>query len=330
MKRTIILGTAIWMATAAIQAQTGATAENARAYKAFEHVDMAVNMGSTGIGVDFATPLNEFFRLRAGLEYMPQFEQAMHFGIEGVREDNGSWITTNFDNIAAKLESFTGYRADDQVDMLGKPTFYNFKLLVDVFPFENKHWYFTAGFYLGNARVAKAVNATEDAPSLVAVGIYNNMYNKVEAGDPIYGDVYLSPDIENQILNMGRLGVHVGEYSSDITDNEGNIIHAKGSPYLMEPDANGMVRCEIKVNRVKPYMGFGYQGRLSEKSDKWNIGFDCGALFWGGTPRVYTHDGTDIANDVENIKGKVGRYVDVVQAFKVYPVANLRISYRLF
>jgi len=33
---------------------------------------------------------------------------------------------------------------------------------------------------------------------------------------------------------------------------------------------------------------------------------------------------------VENIKGKVGRYVDVVQAFKVYPVANLRISYRLF
>lgn len=318
------------MLTMAAHAQTDLKATKAGEYKAFGHADMAVNMGSTGIGVEFATPLNEFFRLRAGLEYMPRFEQAMHFGIEGGRDDNGSWITTNFDNIASKLEAFTGYRADENVDMIGKPTFYNFKLLVDVFPFQNKRWYFTAGFYLGNARVAKAVNATEDAPSLVAVGIYNNMYKKIEAGEPVYGEVYLSPDIENQILNMGRLGVHVGEYCSDVTDDGGNIIHAKGSPYLMEPDANGMVKCEIKVNRFKPYMGFGYQGRLSEKNDKWNIGFDCGALFWGGTPKVYTHDGTNLAQDVENIGGKVGRYVNTIQSFKVYPVANLRISYRLF
>jgi hypothetical protein len=53
-------------------------------------------------------------------------------------------------------------------------------------------------------------------------------------------------------------------------------------------------------------------------------------MFWGGTPRIYTHDGTDLSKDVENIEGKVGTYVDLLKAFKVFPVLNVRITKTIF
>jgi hypothetical protein len=65
-------------------------------------------------------------------------------------------------------------------------------------------------------------------------------------------------------------------------------------------------------------------------NDHWQVSFDCGAMFWGGTPKVVTHDGTDLINDVENVRGKVGDYIDIIKQVKVFPVVNLRISYRLF
>ena len=34
--------------------------------------------------------------------------------------------------------------------------------------------------------------------------------------------------------------------------------------------------------------------------------------------------------DVENIDGKVGTYVDLFKAFKVYPVLSLRVTKRIF
>jgi hypothetical protein len=53
-------------------------------------------------------------------------------------------------------------------------------------------------------------------------------------------------------------------------------------------------------------------------------------MFWGGTPSLYNHEGVDLANDVENIGGKVGDYVDLFKAFKVYPVLSLRITKTIF
>ena len=45
-------------------------------------------------------------------------------------------------------------------------------------------------------------------------------------------------------------------------------------------------------------------------------------MFWGGTPEVVTHDGTDLAKDVENIGGKVGDYVRFVKSLKVYNLSQ--------
>ena len=118
-------------------------------------------------------------------------------------------------------------------------------------------------------------------------------------------------------LGTTGVGVHVGDYPD-------------GTPYRMEPDANNMVSCKIKVNNFRPYLGFGYGGKLSNRSDRNWISFDCGAMFWGGTPRVITHDGVDLAKDVKNISGKVGDYVSLFKAVKVYPVLELRLTHRIF
>jgi hypothetical protein len=77
-------------------------------------------------------------------------------------------------------------------------------------------------------------------------------------------------------------------------------------------------------------VGFGYGGRLMKKRDDWKVSFDCGVMFWGGTPDLYVHDGMNLTKDVENITGQVGTYVDLLKAFKVYPVLSFRLTKRIF
>lgn len=295
----------------------------------FKHLDASLTMGTTGLGFDLASPMGEYAQLRAGFSFMPHIHHTMTFEVQV--GDDASLSKSKFQTLSGLLNDMTGYQVDNRIDVIGVPTYYNFNLLVDVFPFKNnKHWHFTAGFYWGNSKIAKAYNTTEDMVSLVAVGIYNNMYEKAINQEPFvtvnYNGTPISypddPEIEdklrNKFLEYGRMGVRIGDYVSD------------GSPYIVEPDENSMVKAEVRVNAFKPYLGFGYGGRLIKGDDRYKISFDCGALFWGGTPSVLTHDGTDLANDVENIKWKVGDYVRLVKGVKVFPVLNVRFTRTLF
>ena len=293
---------------------------NAQKVNAFEHLDLGITAGTTGVGIELATPINNMFRVRAGFSVVPQFDAKMNFGIQGRRKDeNGNWVTTKFESMANKFQDFTGLEINDNVDMLGTPNFYNGNILVDFFPIKNNAFHITAGIYIGSSKVASACNTIEDMASLLGVTMYNNMYEKVEAGEPLYGDdIYLTPELEEKFLNNGRLGIHIG-------DKVGS-----GDPYMMEPDKNSTARANIFVNSFKPYLGVGYGGRISKNNNNIRIAVDGGLMFWGGTPEIITHDGTNLAKDVENIGGKVGDYVSFVKTLKVYPVLNLKISFRLF
>jgi hypothetical protein len=167
-------------------------------------------------------------------------------------------------------------------------------------------------------------------PSLMAVTTYNHMYEKAIIREPLISveynghDFYFpdDPEIKDELkdifLSYGRMGVRIGNHVSD------------GSPYIMEPDEDSMVKAKVNTNSFKPYLGFGYGGRLFKNNDRYTVSFDCGAMFWGGTPSIVTHDGTDLANDVRDIGGKVGAYVDLIKVFKVYPVLNVRLTKKIF
>ena len=290
----------------------------------FQHLDVSLTAGTTGIGIDVASPVGKYVQVRAGYEFMPRFTKRMRFD-----------LTINGEPARAYDEQ--GYQQETTFTRLND-FLYEFTL-VDVFPFKrNKHWHFTAGFYWGPSRFAYAENAIESMQTLCAVGIYNNMYDKAVNGDPLIDFEKLNlPSVTfeaqdklyEKILNFGRLGFSVGYFKHDIVDADGDV-HLAGERYIVEPDARGMVTVTAKANSFKPYLGFGYGGRLVKNRDDWKVSFDCGAMFWGGTPDLYMHDGINLTEDVERISGQVGTYVDLFSAFKVYPVLSFRITKRLF
>lgn len=313
----------------------------------FNHLDLGITLGTTGIGIEASTPICDIAQLRAGFAFMPHINYDMNFDIQV--GDDPSQSHSKFEKLSGFLEQLTGNKVNESVIMEGHPSYNNVKLLIDVFPFRNKHWHLTAGFFYGKSEIASAINSMEDMQSLTAVNIYNNIYNKAyrdmkSEPTPIikYGDdeIFLDPDMEEKILSYGRMGIHIGDYKNyfkDKVDKDGNVVldeegNAIKVPvnYIMEPDINSIVKARIKTNKFKPYIGFGYGGNLSKYSDKYKILFDCGLMFWGGTPDVLTHDGTNLTKDLVNVRGKVGTYVNIINKFKAFPVIDLRITKRLF
>ncbi|MBQ8487826.1 MAG: hypothetical protein IJ533_09295 [Prevotella sp.] len=311
----------------------------------FNHMELGITLGSTGYGLDLSMPVTDWARLRTGFSYVPKIEVPMTFGVQV--GDDPTTSQSKFDKLSGYLSSFTGNQVKSEVEMIGRPNFWNWNFMVDVFPLKNnRHWHATVGFFLGPKKVAEAYNKTESMASLLAVSIYNNLYDKLYGLGPrelIKVKIIDIPDLEefgndpNVLKKLqqgmeyyGRMGVKLGTYSHDIEDDEGNVVHKQGETYLMDPDESSMVSADMKVNAFKPYIGVGYDGHLTKHDDRLTVGFDAGIMLWGGTPHLTTHDGTDLIHDVENIKGKVGDYVSAMESFKAFPLLNFRIAYRLF
>ena len=317
--------------------------------KYFQHLDVGVNLGTTGIGVDVSMPVHDIVCLRTGFSYMPRVEVPMTFGIQV--GDDPATSDSKFAKMASVLQDLTGNPVSDHVDMIGKAKMWNWNFLVDVYPLKhNKHWRVTAGFFLGPSTIAESYNKTESMASLVAVGIYNNMYNKLHGKTkrelasvklvdlsvlgPEYKDLYFDIDmlyaLQQGFDAAGRMGVILGTYVNDVLDKDGNVIHKKGEYYMMTPDDDDMVKADMKVNAFKPYIGVGYEGRLVKGNDRLTVAVDGGIMLWGGKPSLITHDGTDLIHDVEGITGKVGSYVDVMSKLSVYPTLSVRFAYTIF
>ena len=304
----------------------------------FNHLDASLTLGTTGIGFDLATPVGDYAQLRVGYAFMPSFHKSMYFGVqvgdtpENKYDANGNRIETKFEKMARVLKQVTGYEAQDEVEMIGRPLYHNLKVMVDVFPFQqDKRWHVTAGFFLGPSKIAEAYNSTEAMPSLLAVGVYNSFRERTlasyEEGWPyppvisVAGwdltDEKIIEELAKRFQSYGRMGMRVGNFDD-------------GSAYLMEPGDDGMVRASMKVNAFKPYLGIGYGGRLLKNNDRFHIAVDLGAMFWGGSPRIVTHEGVDLTRDVSDISGKVGDYVRLAKIFKVMPVLDVRFVYNIF
>ena len=312
---------------ATMTAQTAASAGQPQVINAdrniFSHLEVGVGVGTTGIGIDLATHITDHLRVRAGVDFTPHIKVPMSFSLQSYT-DEGGVNAGNFEKMQSYMKKLTGIDVDDRVDLDGVPTMTSFKLLFDVYPWVDRGWRFTAGFYAGGRRAAKALNTMGEMPSLLAVNIYNNFYDYIMSDDaidkPIFGNTYLDPfmvdEIREDLEGQGYMGIHVGDYKD-------------GRPYMMQPDKDGMVEVSAFVNRFKPYVGLGYTGDLG-KTKRWKLDVDCGMMMWGGTPSLIVHDGVNLSKDIVNIKGKPGDYVDMMKAFKVYPVVSVSVSYRIF
>lgn len=299
--------------------------------------DLSVSFetGTTGIGVGLESRLNKYFGVRTSFTWMPHFEVPLHFRIQVGDDDNPNYDSqgrSRFERMASELEEITGFKISQQVEMIGEPNMYNFKLLIDVHPFKDKRWYITTGFYAGSSVIGRAQNRPEDMTTLIAAAMYNNIYDNVY--DTEYNDdaephgvilgVELSKELTDKIFDAGRMGMHVGDYK-DQTD-----INGKPVRYKMEPGADNMVKAEMVVNSFKPYLGGGFSGQISKNDDRIRFAVDCGIIFWGGTPKIYTHDGTEIVHDLTNLNHQIEDYVKLIRPLKVFPLLNVSLTYRIF
>ncbi len=299
----------------------------------FNSLDIAIQGGTAGIEFDLSTPVTKWGRLRAGYQYIPKYTIPVTFGMKADSEGNTSG--EGFDKISALVDSLTGYKIDQNITMECTPNFYNFKLLADFYPLANKeNWLrnvrVTAGFYYGSSRIGSTVNAMDEMPGLVLANLYNKLYDKVTAPDfvdwaidnPINGDfgnpIYLDPmsaeALQKKFMDAGRIGMQCG-------------IDAEGKPYMLEPGKDGTVGASVFVNRFKPYFGLGFDQPIA-MDGRLSVGFDLGALFWGN-PHVVTHDGTNL-NSLSELPGQLQQAMDLMNNFRVYPVASFRIALTLF
>lgn len=282
-------------------------------------LNAAFTVGTTGLGIEISTPVTRWMDLRVGFEGIPQFRMPLWFEIGSYTDGK---INENFDKIKDLMFKITDEEMQERVKLAAKPKIANFKLLVDVYPFKaNRKWHVTAGFYLGSSTIGTAINEKSVTPTLVTMSMYDRLYTRLEhldyLNEPIFGDVYLTKEKYEEIMSYGRLGIHIGDYKKT------------GLPYNMEPSESGSVTARAKANRFKPYLGVGFSSAVDRRK-RLNIGFEAGAIFWGGAPQVILHDGTNLTKDIVNIRGKFGDYMDLVKALPVYPVVQFKMSYTIF
>lgn len=320
----------------------------------FLHPDLSLSVGTTGLGLDVALPLGDYLQVRTGLNWMPSITHHMSYTVDmdeyGVASDGAEADEpTTYEQAVSLFKEVTGYELSSTVGMTARSKFVNYHLLLDIFPFADGRFHVTTGFYYGNSRIAQVTSNAESAPTFLALGMYNNILNNIIDGNPLatvgnmgvylpkeledklwyhaddvarakcpgYDD--LTPDEQDAMMKYyGRLSAHIGDRVTD------------GQPYLMVPDEKGMIKMDVMVNRFKPYLGIGYGGSLSKRSDTYRWSVDGGTMFWGGSPSVIMHDGTDLIHDINHVDGRIGDYCNVVNRFKVFPAITFRLSRRLF
>ena len=257
------------------------------------HMDIGVNVGTVGIGIDVAVPVGDYVRIRAGYNYMPRFNLHSNFPIEtrsgsisellnkvgyidaAIKSYGIDINSEEFKDYKLMLDKFRNVEPKDYVSMGMKPNLHQFKFLVDVMPFKhNKHWSFTAGFFVGPSVVGEACNLEKETLLLEAINAYNSVYAQYPENG-LGGHGYLQTDgaKTDPFFKYGLAGFPLGYF-------------ADGEKAMMVPGADNTVRAEMKVSKFRPYLGFGYNTHLS-RNKKWKLNVDAGVLFLCGKPKVY-------------------------------------------
>ena len=195
----------------------------------------------------------------------------------------------------------------------------NLKLLVDIYPLpDNKKLHATVGFYYGTSKIATIATDGSAKEALSYITLFNKLFETVDDGD--------------DRLDMGVAGLYWGKFERDITDGDVEIIHKQGDSYMMQPASDNTVNIPVKTNAFKPYLGVGYEFGLQKKKDKdvWKLSIDAGAMFWGGTPSMYTPDGFNLTKDITDIPGKKADKIKLVKKLKIYPVIGVRLVRNIF
>lgn len=353
----------------------------------FSHIDVSATVGTTGFGFDLATPVTNWAQLRVGGVFR------WHTTMDATLDIETPQTLENDPRMKKLIYSMMPQAPEKTINMQGTFAMNNMKVLVDVFPIKkHRNFHVTVGAFIGNKDLVNGSNTNISVNSLSAVRMYNNMYNTARGGKFIdlsalgikFDDAaskQMEQKIVDKLLASGEMTIPVGLYMHDIvapediyyayteTDGAGNTIHKKGdlqyakgqvmhrhgeTAYLT-PDENNMIKTDVSVNTVKPYVGLGYTLPLS-KDKRTMISLDAGVIFWGGTPKVstYVSEGVkpvyttnsetgktstsykevyntlDLNDDVDVFAGSFSDQVRKAKDYPVFPEVSIRFTQRIW
>lgn len=133
MKRTTFLS---MLAALMLFATTTVCAQHK--VKPFQHMSISVNAGTLGVGVQLAAPVNQYLSLRTGLMML---KYTYDYDYKDVIEYDGG--------------HYGQYEYDLEIPMAAKANMVNGMLMADVFPFRNRRFHITGGFYMGTSDIIK-------------------------------------------------------------------------------------------------------------------------------------------------------------------------------
>lgn len=260
----------------------------------FNHMTVGLNVGSTGIGVDLATPICDYVDVRAGVTVVPgiYYKKDINLGASANYNTN---MQPFLDNKYGKSVK-TIFNVPEQVDMKGQSAMVNGSFLFDIYPFPTCKFRATVGLFVGSSHVVDINNS--QAGSLI------NAYNANQQ-IALYNDPANAKYRVSGVDQMKYFGINI---------NDG----------FLTPDENGNIDGYIKTNVVRPYVGVGY-GRSVLKDKKIDFNVDAGVLLWG-SPKVYSH-GKEI-KAIDNSQS--GKMLKAIGDLKAYPVITVRLCGNIF
>ena len=282
----------------------------------FTHIEGAFTAGTTGLGFDVGFPLQEWGRLRIGGVWRPRGHYSDEYAVHV--KDEAQW-----EQFGALMSIFIGVQPEKYVEMEGKSSMNNFKLLVDFFPIKkHRNFHITVGFFLGNSNFVEAMNTSRGSNTVAAIKSYNTLLQRAINGEDIDFSVLGlslnksdSKKLYEKLIDMEEVTIPLGE-RTDANSNK-TVVNAT----INDKD---VIEITAKVNSFKPYIGAGYEIPIT-KDKRTKIGIEAGILIWGGKPKVEAFEG------LSNVAGhNTEDYLKSADKYSVYPEASIRISQRIW
>ena len=269
------------------------------AQKAFQSLSFGIEAGTAGIGVELAMPLvTDHLVLRAGFN-APSISASQDFDIS-MAEVNSSIATVNSNLEAAGLPDRITTTFDDmKLNVTSTLNLSTVKAMLEYYPFRKSSFHITAGVFYGMEGSYLSATATTDKTFW---SNYKSLQTEVNAINEKYKDVpgYTPADISTVNVNT-----------------DGKTLQ------VQEKDGAGYMDAAIDIPRLRPYLGLGF-GR-SVPGRRVGLQLDLGAIYMGA-PSLSSGNEVAYDGDAQEVMPN-GLTLD---DFKFWPVASLRLTFRLF
>lgn len=304
---------------AALSANAGDRAENMRA---FRHLSIGVEAGTTGTGVSLYMPISDnHLVLSVGYNFAPKF---MKFTAEDNLKTGSLNNTINLlnsaidqiNNYASEYNVPFGLDKHNNVDgafkAKGPVNLSNMKVMLEYYPSRDHTFHFTAGVFVGDENLVdfeghsskgdwasyETLNSNI-ATANAAIGLINTTAGKklIETVDPTKA-----------------------ELTFDFDNNTYRVVD-------FDHDGTGDIKGSAMVNKVKPYFGIGFGRSISNK--RVGFQFELGA-WYHGKPSIQFENPTSGNSGVFDADSELSDVMKVVNKLVVYPQITFRFTGRLF